>query len=63
MHETIEQYIMKNGLPKGMEHNYKMSGLSIQEFININRLTIYHKIIAEQNKDQQEAETVEQWKH
>ena len=46
MHETIEQYIMKNGLPKGMEHSYKMSGLSMQEFININRLTIYHKIIA-----------------
>lgn len=45
MHESIENYIMREGLPEELERSFKISGLSMQEFIEANRLVISHRIM------------------
>lgn len=50
MKDRVEEYIVKNGLPKKYEHAYKISGLSLNDFINCNRITLSHTIIKEQSQ-------------
>lgn len=60
MRNKVNDYILNNGLPKQYQHAYKMSGLSLDKFIQLNYTSLLGFIMTEKYIDQQEQKKIEQ---
>lgn len=60
MRNKVKEYITNNGLPKQYQHAYKISGLSLDKFIEFNYTSLASYIMTRQFIDKQEQKQIEQ---
>ena len=60
MRNKVKEYIINNGLPKQYQHAYKMSGWSLDKFIQLNYTSLLGFIMTEKYIDQQEQKKIKQ---
>ena len=60
MRNKVKEYILNNGLPKQYQNIYKMSGLSLDRFIQLNYTSLSSYIMTRKYIEQQEQKQIEQ---